>query len=83
MILCVVCSHQNCIIEPILMRTLNHYFIEDPKDNSNLLIFAFWPGGKLNPQGLELRMSRTNLHDQKDVRVIEIRTRVFVSQNMV
>ena len=27
----------------------------------------------INPQRLELPMSRTNLHDPKDVRVIEVR----------
>ena len=49
---CMLCALIS-LIEAIVMRTLNV-----PK----LYLFAFWPGVMINPQWLELSMSRTNLN---------------------
>ena len=50
-----------------------NYYTEDRKDFTNLSPFASWPGAMINPQWLELPMSRTNLHGPKDVRDTEVR----------
>ena len=50
-----------------------HDFIEDRKDTPKLFQFASFPGAMINPQWLELAMSRTNLYGPKDVRAIETR----------
>ena len=49
------------------------YCVEDRKDFPKLSQFASWPGAMINPQWLELPISRTNFHGPKDVRVIEAR----------
>ena len=43
-----------------------------------LSLFASWTGAMINPQWLELPMSRTNFHGPKDVRAIEVRLYLFV-----
>ena len=58
-------------IEAILMSTHNIPLLE--KNNPELSPFASWPGAVINPQWLELPMSRTNFHGPKDVRAIEVR----------
>ena len=36
-------------------------------------LFASWPGAMINPQWLELSVSRTNFYGPEDVRAIEVR----------
>ena len=48
-----------------------HCFV-DQKEMSKLFPFAFWPGERINHLWLELPMSRTNFHDPKDVRAVEV-----------
>ena len=52
--------------------------VENRKDFPKLSLFASWAGAMINPQWLELPMSRTNFHGPKDVRAIEVRL-YFVS----
>ena len=52
--------------------TYNHC-VENRKDFPKLSLFASRTGAMINPQWLELPMSRTNFHDPKDVRAIEVR----------
>ena len=49
------------------------FYIEDRKDTTKLYSFAFWPGVIINPQWLELPISRTNFYGPKDVRAIVVR----------
>ena len=37
------------------------------------MLFASWPVAMINPQWLELPISRTNIYGPKDVRVSEVR----------
>ena len=54
------------------MSTLNvHYCIEGRKDVPKLSSFASWPGIMINPQWLELPMSRANFNGPDEVRVIK------------
>ena len=55
------------------MNTLNIpvFLIKDQKDIPKLSPFASWPGIMINPQWLELPMSRTYFHGPKDIRAIE------------
>ena len=46
--------------------------VENWKDFTKLSLFASWNGAMINPQWLELPMSRTNFHGPKDVRAIEV-----------
>ena len=41
--------------------------------NLKKLKFASWPGTMINPQWLEVPMSKTNFYTQKDVRAIGVR----------
>ena len=52
--------------------TYNHC-VENRKDYPKLSLFASWSGDMINPQWLELPVSRTNFHGPKDVRAIEVR----------
>ena len=47
--------------------------VENRKDFPKLSLFASWTGAMINPQWLDLPMSRTNFHGPKDIRAIEIR----------
>ena len=47
--------------------------VENRKDFPKLSLFASRTGAMINPQWLELPMSRTNIHGHKDVRAIEVR----------
>ena len=49
-----------------------NYFIEDWKDIPELSPAASWPGAMINPQWLELPLSRTNFNSPKDLHVIEV-----------
>ena len=49
-----------------------HYCIEDQNDFPKLTQFASWFGVMIDPQRLELPMSRLYFHGPKDVRVIEV-----------
>ena len=72
-ILYVVCTHQNHLIKAILMSTLNIQLLcRKSKRFPKLFLFASWPGAMINPQWLELPISRTNFHGPKDVRAIEV-----------
>ena len=51
--------------------------VENRKYFPKLSLFASWTGAMINPQWLELPMSRTNFHGPKDVRAIEVRLYVF------
>ena len=53
--------------------TQHTIIVEDGKDFPKLSPFASWPGVMINPQWLELHMSRTNFHGPKDLRAIEVR----------
>ena len=58
------------------MSTLNipySYFIQDRKYIPKLYPFVSSPGAMINPQWLELPISKTNFHGPKDVRAIEVR----------
>ena len=50
-----------------------NYRAENRKDFPKLSLFASWPGAMINPQWLELLISRTNFHGPIDVRAIEVR----------
>ena len=47
--------------------------VENRKDFPKLSPFASWTGAMINPQWLELPMSRTNFHGPKDVWATEVR----------
>ena len=69
----VVCTHYNHLNEVILMSTLNiQSLCRKSKRFPKLSLFASWTGAMINPQWLELPMSRTNFHGPKDVRAIEV-----------
>ena len=53
--------------------TIYNHCVENRKDFPKLQLFASWIGAMINPQWLELPMSRTNLHGPEDVRAIEVR----------
>ena len=61
------------------VHTINHYYIEDRKNTPKLYPFASWHGSLINPQLLELLMSRTNSHSHKNVRAIEVRLYIEAS----
>ena len=50
-----------------------NHCVENRKDFPKLSPFASSTGAMINPQWLELPMSRTNFHGPKDVRAIEVR----------
>ena len=52
-------------------------FVENRKDFHKLSLFASWTGAMINPQWLELPMSRTNFYSPKDVQAIEVRLYIF------
>ena len=55
------------------MHSSYHYFIEDQKYfPTKSSPFAARPGTMINPQWLELPMSRTNFHGSKDVPAFEV-----------
>ena len=51
--------------------TYNHC-VENWKDFPKLSLFVSWTDAMINPQWLELPMSRMNFHGPKDVRAIEV-----------
>ena len=56
------------------MSTLNIQFHDKiRKKIPKLSLFASWTGAMINPQWLELPMSRTIFYGPKDVRAIEVR----------
>ena len=57
------------------MSTLNiqQLCTKSKKKNSKLSLFASWLGTMVNPQWLELPMSRTIFYGPKDVRATEVR----------
>ena len=52
--------------------TKNNYCVENQNYFLKLSLFAAWPGVTINPQWLELPISRKNFHGPKDVRAIEV-----------
>ena len=60
------------LIEAILISTLYNHCEENRKEFPKLSLFASRTGAMINPQWLELPMSRTNFHGPKDVRAIEV-----------
>ena len=50
-----------------------NHCVENRKDFPNLSIFASLTCAMINPQWIELPMSRTNFHGPKDVRAMEVR----------
>ena len=52
--------------------------VENWKDFPKLSLFASWNGAMINPQWLELPMSRTNFHGPKDARAIEIQLYLYI-----
>ena len=70
----VVYSHKNHLVEAILMRTLTiPLFYRRLKRRLKSFSFASKPGAMINPQCLELPMSRTHFHGSKEIRAVEIR----------
>ena len=69
----IVCTHKNRLDEAILMSTNNIPLLkEGQKDFPKLSPFASWHGAMINPQWLELPISRINFHGPKDVRATEV-----------
>ena len=58
--------------------TQHTIIVQKIEDFPKLSLFASSTGVMINPQWLELPMSRTNFHGPKDVRAIEVRLYVFV-----
>ena len=46
--------------------------VKEIKKIPKLSLFASWPDTMINPQWLELHMSRTIFYDPKDARAIEV-----------
>ena len=67
-----------CLLIRIASSTY-YYFTGERKAIPKLSPFSSWPGALINPQWLELPMSRTNSHGPKDVRAIEVR--LYVPMN--
>ena len=62
----VVFTHWNCLIEAIVINTLNIPLLSRRwKTFSKLSPFASWPGVMINIQWFELAISRTNIHGPK------------------
>ena len=57
----------------ILMSTRNILLLKSREKKTKLSPFAYLPGVIINPQWLELPISRTNVHSPKGVRAIEAR----------
>ena len=75
----IVCCVYSLLIEAILMSTLNiQSLCRNRKDFLKLSQFASWTGAMINPQWLELSMSRTNFQGPKDVRAIEVRLYYYI-----
>ena len=53
--------------------TQHTIIVKEIKKIPKLSLFASWPGTMINPQWLELPMSRTIFYGPKDVRAIEVR----------
>ena len=67
----VVCTHQNCLIEAILMSTLNiPFYYRRSKRHPYITSICLLPGTMIQPQWLELPISRKNFHGPKDVQTI-------------
>ena len=62
-------THLNRLIEAILMSTYNLSLLNRRSKKPPL---ASWLGAMINPQWLELLISRINVHDPKDDRAIEV-----------
>ena len=45
-------------------------------------LFASWPGTMINPQLLELSMSRTIFYGPKDIRAIEVQLQETILNNI-
>ena len=58
-----------------------NYCVENRKDCPKRYLFAYWPCVMINPQWLELPISRTNFHGPKDVRATEVR--LYVSSRLI
>ena len=70
----VVCNNYNRLIKAILMNAFNiQSFTEYRKYTSKLSRFDSCPGTRINSQGLELPMSKTNFTWPKGVPAIKIR----------
>ena len=65
-----------CVLIRIASSIYNHC-VETRKDFPKLSLFASCIGAMINPQWLELPMSRTNFLGPKDVRAIEVRLYIF------
>ena len=59
-----------------------YHCVENRKDFPKLSLFASWTVAMINPQWLELPMSRTNFHGPKDVRAIEVRLYVSLTSGV-
>ena len=58
---------------PLRVHSTYNHCVENQKDSPKLSLLASWTGAMINPQWLELPMSKTNFHGPKDVRAIEVR----------
>ena len=71
----VLCTHLDGLIDAILINTLDipifFYLTEDRNNSINLSTSASWSDTMINPQWLELPLSRTS-HGPKDVWAIEV-----------
>ena len=65
----VVCTHRGDSNE----YTQHTIVVKEIKKNPEIIAFVSWPGTMINPQWLELPMSRTIFYGLKDVRAIKVR----------
>ena len=52
--------------------TQHTIIVKEIKNTPKLSLFASWPGTMINPQWIELSMSRTIFYGPKNVRAIEV-----------
>ena len=64
------------LVEAILMRT--HNIPSCWRKPKRYPYYASWPGSIINPQWLELPLSRTNFYSLKGVRAIEVRLYIVI-----
>ena len=62
-----------CVLIRIASLSIQLLCRKSKKNYPKLSLFASWPGAMINPQWLELPMSRTNFYGPKDIRAVEVR----------
>ena len=62
-----------CCVYSLESPRRGNFYLEERKNNPQLMPFVSWPGVMINPQLFKLPISRTNFHGPKDVRAIAVR----------